>query len=165
MKQTSNAYVSFLSHQQTVLNYVRELLRSHFALFPSTELQPHSWACAQAPNAETYRRCWRESSVKWPLLPRSSLEQKPTDSRQHEAVEPRGGRRGQTEMRPCRGSNTETERFISSVTGVGRLVRRVRYGGGCDKMKSDHGGIRWGSKGRHHDQRGGTWPGASDHCY
>lgn len=97
--------------------------------------------------------------MKWPLLPKSSLEQKHANSQQQEragGVEKGdgGGCGGGREMRQgelwpsSEGSHVETERFISSVTSVGWLVTRVRCGRalgsgqGEEGVKSDQGGMR-----------------------
>lgn len=83
--------------------------------------------------------------MKWPLLPRSSLEQKHTTlSSRSEVVEWRGGwRRNEAVARALLGLRgvLHRNRFISYVTSVGWLVTRVRCGGAGGEERGVGGGV------------------------
>lgn len=107
--------------------------------FPTTQVQPnaeqHSEPRVPPLMPKHIKSVGRESSVKWPLLPKSSLEQKRTKSERQErgaGVESRteGARRNEPLVRDPVGSlrknGKERERFISAVTRAVCLVTCVR---------------------------------------
>lgn len=118
-------------------SYIHEPPHSYFALkqFPRQRCSQttNRLACASSSSAETCQGCWRESSVKWRLLTRSSLEQKHTNSQQWQGSGWAETGWWRIEWGFAAGlwgglKWRETERSISSVTSVGWLVTCVRCG-------------------------------------